>query len=164
MSTMLYGVCYLHSLISAGAINYVAEDVNYIEDPYTMITPNATELLKKIVTPENINWLYRNEDKLSLFEVETDDASRWTQVLNYPTVILGMFGFANISKNGIDPDALNTVRDQLNDIVSIDRGIGKILSRNIISSTGDILAKKGDIVTRDLICLLYTSPSPRDTR
>ena len=34
MSTMLYGVCYLHSLISAGAINYVAEDVNYIEDPY----------------------------------------------------------------------------------------------------------------------------------
>lgn len=154
MSTMLYGVCYLHSLISAGAINYVAEDVNYIEDPYTMITPNATELLKKIVTPENINWLYRNEDKLSLFEVETDDASRWTQVLNYPTVILGMFGFANISKNGIDPDALNTVRDQLNDIVSIDRGIGKILSRDIISSTGDILAKKGDIVTRDLISTL----------
>lgn len=156
MITMLYGVCYLHSLMMDGTINYIAEDMKYIQDDYTMISPNATELMKKIVTPENINWLYAHEDKFDLLETETDGADRWTQVLNYPSVILGMFGFADISKNGIDPDAMNTVRGQLNEIVNIDRGIGKILSRDIVSDSGVVLARKGSIVTRDLISTLNT--------
>lgn len=156
MITMLYGVCYLHDLMVNNSINYIAENIKYIKDEYTMITPNATELLKKIVTPENINWLYAHEDNFDILEAETDDPSRWTQVLNYPSVILGMFGFADISKNGIDPDAMNTVREQLNKIVNIDRGVGKILSRDILDANGNILAKKGNVVTRDLISVLNT--------
>lgn len=154
ITTMLLGVCELHRMMVDGEMNLLSEDMECIENPYTMITPDAVSLIKQIVTPENVNWVYSNEHRLEDYKAHTDDPTHWTTVLNYSNIIPALFGMTDISTNGIDPYALNTIREQLNELLNIDRGLEKILSRDILSNSGEVLAKAGDLVTRDLIYIL----------
>lgn len=125
---------------------------------YTAIRPDITELLQQIRTSDNIKWLFENEDDLEYYEYYSDDEKSFTTQLNYPKSLLGMFGIVENADNGVSPDKLYEVRTQLNELLSIDRGLDRRLSRDVYDPrSGAIIARSGALVNAKMLNLFHRS-------
>lgn len=77
------------------------------------------------------------------------NTSAINQMLN-STIYLEMFGFGVDSTHILNPFGLDDLRDELNDMLSIDRAVGRTLADDIISNS-KVIGHSGEIVTEDLI-------------
>lgn len=124
---------------------------NWIDNPYTLDVPNATEAIKKIVTPGNIAWCYKNKEFFEDFEIYTNKPAVRNTLDKYATEVLAMFGLIEHGVTKISKFDAAAIRESLNELLSIDRGFDRKLSRDIIGKDGTVMYEAGEIVTNEVL-------------
>lgn len=127
-------------------------EYKWIDNPYTLDVPeDITSIIKGIITPGNVAWCYKNEDSFELFEVYTNKPSIKNTLDKYMSEVLAMFGLIEHGFTKISKFDASYIRDDLNELLSIDRGYGRKLSRDVYSKDGTLLYEAGDVVTNEMI-------------
>lgn len=124
---------------------------NWIDNPYTLDVPNATEAIKKVVTPGNIAWCYKNKEFFEDFEIYTNKPAVRNTLDKYATEVLAMFGLIEHGVTKISKFDAAAIRESLNELLSIDRGFDRKLSRDIIGKDGTVMYEAGEIVTNEVL-------------
>lgn len=124
---------------------------SFIKNVYTDDVPDVVDLLTQIITPGNVLWSYKYEDEIPTWAIVGNKRQKVNDISKYDDQIFGMFGMIKYGITEVSPYALNDVRRQLNELLSINRGLDKTLSRDIYNKDGQLVASKGRMVTREII-------------
>lgn len=65
--------------------------------------------------------------------------------------LFGVLGYTKVGDSEISKYALGPVREQLNEMLSISRGLSRVLSRDVYDSKGRLVAKANTAVTKDVL-------------
>lgn len=127
-------------------------EYKWIDNSYTNDIPeDITSVIKSILTPGNVAWCYKNEDSFELFEVYTNKPAVKNTLDKYMSEVLAMFGLIEHGFTKISKFDASYIRDDLNELLSIDRGYGRKLSRAIYDKDGELLYEVGDVVTNEML-------------
>lgn len=123
----------------------------WIDNVYTTDVPDVTNLIKQIITPGNVSWCYKNEKNFEMYEVYTNKESVKNTIDKYATEVLAMFGLIEHGVTKISKFDAYSIRKELNELLSIERGCGQRLSRDVLDADGNVVFKAGETVTEYMI-------------
>lgn len=129
----------------------------WIDNPYTLDVPDATSMIKQIVTSGNIAWCYKNRDFFEDFEIYTNKPAVRNTLDKYAAEVLAMFGLIEHGVTKISKFDAAAIRESLNELLSIDRGFDRKLSRDVVDKDGNVLYEAGEIVTNEVLMDLNES-------
>lgn len=133
--------------------------LSYEETLYNRFIPNIEKEFSNIDT-DGIVQLMENQMAIeTIKQYGTPKMPTHNQLLNSRIVYLEMFGFAKDSTHITNPYDLDDLRDELNEMLSIDRALGRTLAEDIVitrnlpglSVPGELLARSGEIVSNDTL-------------
>lgn len=133
--------------------------LSYEETLYNKFVPDIKKEFSGIDLNSIISMM-ENEELVETIEVYgAPKISTANQMLNSLIVYLEMFGFGSDETHLTNPYDLDDLRDELNEILSIDRALGRTLAEDIVimrnipgmQILGEVIAKRGDIVSQDIL-------------
>jgi len=136
------------------------DGVTYNDTIYNIPPKNLWNLIEQVETPDNVKYCYNGLNASGIGEALNKDIfglySKNSQKVNdlgkYPKPFYETFGMINgYSNNGVEPSNLGDIRYQLNELMSISRGLGRVLSRDVYDSSDNLLAREGDLVNKGMI-------------
>ena len=152
----------------AGGRERMFQDIRTLEYKQSLYNRYIPDLLGEFshINNEIVTRVMNNQTLRDMIEYYgTTRTTVYNQLLNSLVVFLEAFGFGEDKNHVTNPYALDDLRDELNEMLAIDRAVGRTLAEDIVvyrnipgmQVPGVVIARVGEIVNNDTILKCHTN-------